>query len=590
MTFERIYCYYRTNQLQPAFDLLKQVKEKRNDAAIKYLEAQLLYADEQYAQSIQLYEELLVNVDKASHLYEEIQVNLLAAKAALAFTDKDASPEKEPILDQVSKQASYEVAYNAASLHLARSDLDEARKQLETARKTCHEKLTEADTPQEEIDEELAVIATQLAYTYQMQGRLDDAMEIYQSVLDSGIEDPGIKAVASNNIVAVQQKKDVFDAAKKLKAASGKPVDNKLKRYQKRVIAMNDALLQLYMNKYSACRDAAKRLIETYGECDEFYLILASATYQQHKAEKAIEELKALAEKKPESVAIRFATIQLQLLQSQTTGALATLESYLSHIGETNKREYYRPALIALLVWLYEQTGQSQRAMELLEQASDYWKKDAKLGLSAPTSILKQTAAFKLKSGRYSEAAADYEELVREDPTDAQAVAGLVTAYIEIDPAKAEQYGNALPSIAFDHLDVQSLERSVPGVKRGYVRKAPSQTPQVKKNKNKKKRKPLLPKNYDPNNAPDPERWLPKYERSSYRVKGKNKKAASRGPQGAYVAGGGIGSTGSAKITGKQVEEAEQTSPPPEPAKQQKASGSKAANKKKGGKKKGKKW
>lgn len=226
--------------------------------------------------------------------------------------------------------------------------------------------------------------------------------------------------------------------------------------------------------------------------------------------------------------------------------------------------------------------------MEILEQASAYWKKDPKLGLNAPSSILKQTAAFKLKSGRYSEAAVDYEELVREDPTDAQAVAGLVAAYVEIDPAKAEQYGNALPSIALDHLDVQSLERSVPGVKRGYVRKAPGQTPQVK-TKSKKKRKPLVPKNYDPNNTPDPERWLPKYERSSYRVKGKNKKAASRGPQGSYVAGGGIGSTGSAKIAGKQVEDAEQTSPPPEPAKP-KASGSKAANKKKGGKKKGKKW
>lgn len=42
LTFERIYCYYRTNQLQPAFDLLNQVKEKRNDPAFKYLEAQLV--------------------------------------------------------------------------------------------------------------------------------------------------------------------------------------------------------------------------------------------------------------------------------------------------------------------------------------------------------------------------------------------------------------------------------------------------------------------------------------------------------------------------------------------------------------------
>lgn len=43
----------------------------------------------------------------------------------------------------------------------------------------------DADTPQEEIDEELAVIATQLAYAYQLEGRVDDAMEIYQSVLAS---------------------------------------------------------------------------------------------------------------------------------------------------------------------------------------------------------------------------------------------------------------------------------------------------------------------------------------------------------------------------------------------------------------------
>lgn len=37
----------------------------------------------------------------------------------------------------------------------------------------------------EEIDEELAVIATQLAYTYQLQNRLEEAMEIYESVVSS---------------------------------------------------------------------------------------------------------------------------------------------------------------------------------------------------------------------------------------------------------------------------------------------------------------------------------------------------------------------------------------------------------------------
>lgn len=50
----------------------------------------------------------------------------------------------------------------------------------------CHDKLTDADTPKEEMDEELAVIATQLAYAYQLQGYVEDAKEIYQSVIDLG--------------------------------------------------------------------------------------------------------------------------------------------------------------------------------------------------------------------------------------------------------------------------------------------------------------------------------------------------------------------------------------------------------------------
>lgn len=74
----------------------------------------------------------------------------------------------------------------------------------------------------------------------------------------------------------------------------------------------------------------------------------------------------------------------------------------------------------------------------------------------------------------------------------------------------------------------------------------------MKINKKKKKRKPLLPKNYDPSVPPDPERWLPKYERSSYKAKGKRKQQLLKGPQGAAVAGGGLGGTGSANIHGRR--------------------------------------
>lgn len=72
----------------------------------------------------------------------------------------------------------------------------------------------------------------------------------------------------------------------------------------------------------------------------------------------------------------------------------------------------------------------------------------------------------------------------------------------------------------------------------------------IKPKQRKRNRKPLLPKNYDPNAKPDPERWLPKRERSAFlnaKRKGKGKEKF-KGPQGVNMEGGGIGGTGSAQI------------------------------------------
>merc|ERR1711918_295549 len=63
---------------------------------------------------------------------------------------------------------------------------------------------------------------------------------------------------------------------------------------------------------------------------------------------------------------------------------------------------------------------------------------------------------------------------------------------------------------------------------------------QVKqKAKRRRKRKIRYPKNFDPENPgppPDPERWLPKRERSEFKKRmRKRDKALQRGPQGAMV-------------------------------------------------------
>lgn len=60
-----------------------------------------------------------------------------------------------------------------------------------------------------------------------------------------------VVTVASNNIVSVEQTKDLDEVAKTLKLATSKEVDAKLKGYQKRVILMNESLLHLYSKKVS---------------------------------------------------------------------------------------------------------------------------------------------------------------------------------------------------------------------------------------------------------------------------------------------------------------------------------------------------
>jgi signal recognition particle subunit SRP72 len=56
------------------------------------------------------------------------------------------------------------------------------------------------------------------------------------------------------------------------------------------------------------------------------------------------------------------------------------------------------------------------------------------------------------------------------------------------------------------------------------------------KGRHKRKRKLKLPKNFDKNAVPDPERWLPKWERSTYKKrkdKRQREKEIGRGTQGA---------------------------------------------------------
>merc|ERR1712217_248096 len=111
------------------------------------------------------------------------------------------------------------------------------------------------------------------------------------------------------------------------------------------------------------------------------------------------------------------------------------------------------------------------------------------------------------------------------------------------------EYALRLKVPEYDSLDAEELENAgIPKVgaqmagkkvKRADGADAEGAEEVKEKKKRKKNRKIRYPKNFDPENPgpmPDPERWLPKHERTEYKKKmRKRDKNLLRGPQGAMV-------------------------------------------------------
>ncbi|KAF9912534.1 hypothetical protein BX616_010314 [Lobosporangium transversale] len=599
-TFEKAYCLYRTNQLADGAQLIANKRKELPSSSqlswdLRHLEAQMLYRMERYQDCIELYASMLQDTAVADDSYNDILTNYKACKAAVLYSGQSLDSKWMSLDESTNSKTTaptsqtYELSFNAACAKIAQGEYSQALKLLEESKRVCREALKDYD--EEEIEQELAIIVVQIAYVYQLMGKTEQAKELYQTVLKSKALEVTVPAVAANNLVVLQKDSDLFDSAKKIKTATTKALGVKFFSTQKRTIAMNELLLSLYQNKFVACRDSAKQQLKSHPPSeytDALYLILAAVQYkQQKKASKALEELREFAKERPQSVAIQFAIIQLQLTEENGRNFKAAIESLSNFLKTLPEKEQYRPGFVALLVWLYDQAGQGDKGMDLLSEASVIWaksnntsssgsKKQEAAGTAMPLTLLKQTAAFKLRSHRYKDAAKDYEELVRTDPSDPTSIAGLIMAYSEIEPSLAEKYGTSLPEMdrsMMQSLDVETLEKVVPGHRKEYIsstdaikaavggRRRPGSRLRRTGARKAHKRKPLLPKNLDPTQLGkniDPERWLPKRDRAAARLArtrktgAGSKKEMGKGPQGMNMEGGGIGGTGSARIAGRE--------------------------------------
>ncbi|XP_044492727.1 signal recognition particle subunit SRP72-like [Mangifera indica] len=262
-------------------------------------------------------------------------------------------------------------------------------------------------------------------------------------------------------------------------------------------------------------------------------LLQASILVRENKAARAEEILGQQAEKFPDqSKVVLLARAQVALAANHPHIAAESL----SKIHDIQ----HMPGTVATLVALKERD-----AAAVLDAAIKWWlnsmTEDNHLSV-----IMQEAASFSLRHGQEEDAFRLYEGLVKTHKS-IEALVGLVTTAAQVDVDKAEAYEKELkPLPGFKGVDVNSLEK-ISGAKHvegtAHVVTEAYEEGRREKPKKKRKRKPRYLKGFDPANPgppPDPERWLPRRERSSYRPKQrpkrKDKRAAQvRGSLGAVV-------------------------------------------------------
>uniref|UniRef100_A0A8D3C6Q8 Signal recognition particle subunit SRP72 n=1 Tax=Scophthalmus maximus TaxID=52904 RepID=A0A8D3C6Q8_SCOMX len=477
-----------------------------------------LYRLERYSECKSVYTDLIRN--SQDEYEEERKTNLAAVLAAMS----QCFPVWTNVFEDLGlPDSTYELCYNTACALIGQGQLTEAFNKLQQAEELCRVSLADdSDVTEEDIESELAVIHSQMAYVMQLQGRTEEALQLYNQVIKLKPSDVGLLAVTANNIITINKDQNVFDSKKKVKLTNAEGVEYKLARKQLQAIDLNKALLAMYTNQADQCRKLSSNLQSQNPGQPRPVLIQVAQLCREKQHSRAIELLQEFSDQHPERASgIKLVMAQLYLVQG-------------------TDMDY--SLIISALVTMYSHEEDIDGAIDVFKQAIEHYQSQQP-GSAAHLALVREAANFKLKYGRKKEAISDLEQLWKQNTNDIHTLAQLISAYSLVDTDKAKSLSKHLPSadaMSFN-VDVDELENSHGATN---VRKKAAKVPgenlpkeqgQVDIKKKRKKKKGKLPKNCDPKATPDPERWLTMRERSYYRgkKKGKKKEQIGKGTQGA---------------------------------------------------------
>eukprot|EP00457_Paulinella_chromatophora_P002843 gb/GEZN01002848.1/.p1 GENE.gb/GEZN01002848.1/~~gb/GEZN01002848.1/.p1 ORF type:complete len:525 (+),score=118.27 gb/GEZN01002848.1/:646-2220(+) len=448
------------------------------------------------------------------------------------------------------KELSYEATYNMACALLDMGQLTAAQESLAQAEEKCLASLKKHQADEETTQDELAVLVVQMAYVLQLLRQPKEAKQMYLKALAQKPSDEAVVATANNNLITLRrQGEKVFDALKRSERTLKVP-SNKLTTRQLRAFRLNHCLLLVYGKKGDEVQKQVQALQQEFKSSEMPTLVLAALYFRQKNYSQCMQTLQDAIAKNPEgALQTRLTLAHIALSRKEISGAIEALRN-ITQVA-------HRPAVVATLVALYLKADLPDKAIATLDDAVKHWASamdvsDGEQGGSPSRerillqTLLENAAAVCEEQKFYKQAAKYYQQLVNEfshDPEEARRfVASLVlnlsrAAPEDQPPQQVEKFAKKLPSPEELGLLVSVARQLDPSVvvkvdKRKQADDedaaddVDAKAGPIKRAHKRHKKKPKYPKNFDPANPgpkPDPERWLPKWERASFQKKNKRR-------------------------------------------------------------------
>ena len=525
---ERPYAYvYALHNLGNQSDALRNIDSlaiDKNEYYAALLNAQILYKLEQKDKAYEVYDTTVTQIkhENLEHDMNEITTNMLAS---LTNSDKVDQSQIKALEDKIIGDHNSDILFNISASYST------LQNQEKTAAKKLKESYEKAQEDGESDNSKFSVLSSFIAARLVSKASNTSEYKLSDLKLDElepkKFDNAENEAAYMNNIEIIKScfkgsNNSTSDLISKLTNALN---SQKINQHQKEVFFLNLISLNLDNNKVGN----AKKLI---ADIDKMELKF-SDTFRSN-----LEVASFLLEKKFSDALAKIGTpnntyqalckAQIETASGKAKDAVNNLIKYYQDNNVTNSR------LLSFLLKACIDCKLTEEKKMIVEIA-------VKNSETLPKDLLALIGHILIEDQNYHQAHQVFDK-IQENSDDMKVKAGYLSTLAETDINKATEYLESLSSNLPDMDTDQDLHELLeePLVNKAKERKRDiKQEDKIEETKAggkifipkvKPKRKIKYPKSYDPENPglmPDPERWIPKWQRS----KGK-KKLRMKGPQG----------------------------------------------------------